>query len=230
MPKRGEKMSEEQKAKMRAGAERARAERLADKQLPPERAPAPVEYVPAVAEPDDEEMPFDRFDDETEALIADGLITRAEVEQIRLDAQVKAAAERKAATKKSLLAKFVDAERSRTGLVPQDEMRRKWLDELVDVQIVLPYLKSPNSNTINHPDPIRIDGRMFANGRNYRVTRAQAQTLYDMMGKARKHHAQTLGESPAYYDANRGAFSYMGGVPAGGSYLGSRIMEQRGTA
>jgi hypothetical protein len=222
-------MSEEHKANMRLGRQRAKAARAALREPSDDDAAGGLENPQDVLELYGDVI-LDRFDDDTEALIAEGLITREEVLKIREDAQVKAAAERKAATRKKLLDRFVEAERQEAGLVPEDKLRRLWLDELVDVHIVLPYLKSPNSNVVNHPDPIRIDGRRFENGRNYRVTRAQAQTLISMMALARKHHAQTLGESPAYYDANRGAYSFMGGVPRGGTPLGSTIMERRGFA
>lgn len=240
---RGAPLTQEQKDKMAAGRRRKRletqaarpstlAQRLA---LPPERAGEPDEYVPAIEQPgpaEESDEPFERFDDETEALIAEGLITREEVWQLRVDAKAKVTAERRAATRKEVLGRLVERERSDAGLIAPKDAHRKWLDELVDMQITLPMLKSPNSNVINHPEPIRIDGHVFANGRSYTVTRAQALTLLDMMGQARKHHAQTLGESPAYYDQNRGAFSYMGGVPRGmaGRGLSSPIMERRGAA
>ena len=174
----------------------------------------------------------ERFDDETEALIAEGLITRGEVFMLHAEARAKVETERKAAARKRLLDRMVTDHRDHVGMTPAKDARRRWLDELVDIQINLPVLKSPNSRVPNYPDPIRIDGHIFANGRNYRVTRAQAQTLLSMMGLARKHAAQVEGESPAYYDARRQAFSYMGGVPAGsgGAGLASPTMERRGSA
>ena len=57
------------------------------------------------------------------------------------------------------------------------------------------------------PDPIRLDNRIYVHGRNYRVSREVAQTLYDQMGKAVKHHAQIAGESPALLQREIRAFT-----------------------
>lgn len=245
MPRpRGAPMTPEHKAKMMAGrqrwveAKKAAANATAAGMPVPSTEQARERQIVGVVLPKAEfDRKFDgpdieRFDDETEALIAENLITRDEVYLLRAEARAKVEAERKAAARKRLLDRMVTDHRDRVGMTPAKDARRRWLDELVDIQINLPVLKSPNSRVPNYPDPIRIDGHIFANGRNYRVTRAQAQTLLSMMGLARKHAAQVEGESPAYYDARRQAFSYMGGVPAGsgGAGLSSPTMERRGSA
>jgi len=221
-------MTEEQKEAMRASRARAREARLMRVTITepanPDRA--------FIGEPGNVEDEPERLDPDIQALIDDGLITLADVEQARIDAKAKIIAERKATARKALNAKMLEKERLEAGLTPQIEQRRQQLDQLMDIQITLPFLRSPNSNVINYPDPIRIDHRQFGHGRNYRVTRAVAETLVSMMGLARKHAAQVGGESPAYYDANRGAFSYMGGPAAGtgGAGLTSPTMQRRGTA
>jgi hypothetical protein len=206
----------EHRAAILAGAAAARErKRLAKLSgLPPEDAPEPIEYVEP---PADKLAEIEEMDADTEALIADGILTREEVLQLRLDAATKVMAERKAAAKKSVLAKLVEKERAEGGLLSVDQAARKWAEELVDVQIRLPSLKPAPGQGMGRitPDPIRLDNRIYVHGRNYRVSREVAQTLYDQMGKAVKHHAQIAGESPAYYNASQGVYMWQGGVATG---------------
>jgi hypothetical protein len=222
--RKGEAMTEEQKRRMTEGRARRRAERAEAAAL---GVSEPMPYVAPDREPEPVE---DLFDAETQALIDEGLITAADVLNLRIEAKAKIEVERRANAKKNILARLIQQERDAAGVTPAKDARRRYLDEIVDITITLPMLRSPNAAVINWPDPIRIDGKMFAHGRTYQVSRAQAATLLDMMGKARKHHAQVNGESPAYYDQNRGAFSFMGGVArgTGGTGLQSPIMERRG--
>jgi hypothetical protein len=46
------------------------------------------------------------------------------------------------------------------------------------------------------------------------VRRVVALTLYDMMGRLARHHAQVSGESPAYYNAARGIYAQGGEIYA----------------
>lgn len=157
----------------------------------------------------------DEFDPDTEALIKDGLITRDEVIQLRIDAKAKVATERKAAAKKTMLAHLVEQERRAAGLLSPESENQKWLDEIVHVQVMLPALKpAPGHGAPTAPYPIVLDGKTFHHGRNYAVTRAVALTLYDQMGRAARHHAQIAGESPAFYSMHRGIYSQGGEVGA----------------
>jgi hypothetical protein len=157
--------------------------------------------------------PDDVLDAETEALIADGILTREEVAAIRVEAAAKVLTEQKAARKKAALARFTEQERRTAGLLKPEDEHQRWLNELVQVSVLLPSLKpAPGHGAPLAPDPIVLDGRPFYHGRQYTVTRSVALTLYDLMGRAARHHAQIAGESPAFYSASRGIYSQAGEV------------------
>jgi hypothetical protein len=168
----------------------------------------PVAERLGLFEPDE-----DTLDPETEALIADGILSRDEIIQLRIEAATKVAAEQKAARRKAALAKFVEDERRTAGLIKPEDAEERWRNEMVQVQVLLPSLKpAPGQGAPIAPDPIVLDGRPFYHGRTYSVSRVVALTLYDQMGRAAKHAAQVAGESPAYYSASRGIYSQAGEV------------------
>jgi hypothetical protein len=192
------------KAAVSAGAETSRKVKLTD----PENSrvslgPAPLTDIEHAQT---EEEPEGRLDD---------LLSDEEIVEIYAQARVKVANERKAARKKELMDRAVEEERRGLGLIPQSTAYRKWLDELVEIDIRIARLRRPNGSEAP-PDPILIDGRAFHHGRRETVTRAQAITLLDIMNKQHQHVAHVDGRPRVHYNEQIGRIMYQGGFANGG--------------
>lgn len=156
---------------------------------------------------------------EDDAFNLDDLLSDAEIAAIYAEAKKKVASERKKARATALYEKALYEERRKEGLVGGDEAERARLDEMTQIYIDLPRFK--NQRDVPY---LRIDGRAFYHGRQYPVTVAQAQSINEMMGRARLHIAQFYGESRHYFDPRHGGRpSYMGGVAAGGALMGEAV-------
>jgi hypothetical protein len=146
----------------------------------------------------------------------DDILSNEEIAALYAEAKKKVAAEIKKRRATAIYDAALAEERRKSGLVSAGEEHRAQLDELVDVTIDLPRFKNQSDLPF-----LRIDGRWFWHGRTYRVTRAEAQSINEMMGRAKLHMAQFNGESRAYFNAREGRSYYMGGAAAGGALLGA---------
>lgn len=152
------------------------------------------------------------FEDDDSAFNLDDLLSDAEIAAIYAEAKKKVASERKKARAAAIYDKALYEERRKEGMVGHDEAERARLDEMTQIYIDLPRFK--NQRDVPH---LTIDGRSFFHGRVYNVTVAQAQSINEMMGRARLHVSQFYGESRHYFDPRHGGrASYMGGVATGG--------------
>jgi hypothetical protein len=147
---------------------------------------------------------------------SDDILSDAEIAAIYAEAKRKVAAERKKRRATAIYETALAAERSAAGLVTPQEEQRAQLDALVDLVIDLPRFKNQRDLPF-----LRVDGQWFWHGRSYRVTRAVAASLHEMMGRAKLHMAQFNGESRAYFDARQGRSVYQGGYAAGGVLMGA---------
>ncbi len=198
-------LTEEQKLESaRKGAETRRKNREAAKAagLPhPELVAEELEMVP---------QPEDDYSE---------LLSPEEIEEIRVAERAKYRAEQKAKAKKALVDKIRTEERDRLGSTPADELQLRWLNELVPITITMPRLRRPNGAE-QPPEPIILDQRIFNHGRTVMVTRAQALTLAEVMGKAWMHVAQVDGRTRTYYNEQTGQMMYQGGYARGGGNPG----------
>lgn len=155
-------------------------------------------------------------EEDDNAFNLDDLLSDAEIAAIYAEAKKKVASERKKARAAAIYDKALYEERRKEGMVGHDEAERTRLDEMTQVYIDLPRFK--NQRDVPY---LRIDGRAFFFGRVYNVTVAQAQSINEMMGRARLHVAQFYGESRHYFDPRHGGrASYMGGIATGGVLMG----------
>lgn len=186
-------------ARRSAGAQKRREKTAARAAVAPEKvAETPL---PSLSEEDDDS-----------AFNLDDLLSDAEIAAIYAEAKKKVASERKKARAAAIYDKALYEERRKEGMVGHDEAERARLDEMTQIYIDLPRFK--NQRDVPH---LTIDGRSFFHGRVYNVTVAQAQSINEMMGRARLHVSQFYGESRHYFDPRHGGrASYMGGVATGG--------------
>jgi hypothetical protein len=152
---------------------------------------------------------------EEDALRVDDILTNEEIEEIRRDARARVKKEKAAERRKAFLALAMDEARREAGTMPLNEEEQKLREEMVEVEIKMPQLKTINGRELP-PEAIILDGYPFHSGRRYKVSRAQAVTLVDRMGQAFRHVAQVDGRSKNYYSDQVGTI-YQGGHASGGA-------------
>ena len=147
----------------------------------------------------------------------DDILSNEEIEAIRAKAREDVAKERKKARARSFLDLATEEARREYGMVPADEARQRELEEMTEIRITLPRLRTPPPNSRDiPPDPIILDQRLFSHGRTYQVTRAQYEYIMDLQHKAWMHMAQVEGRSRTYYSDTLGTMVHQGGIAYGG--------------
>lgn len=130
-------------------------------------------------------LPAAKFDIEPE-----GLLTAAEIEEVRSEVKKRALEERKKAARKALMEKFLAEERAASE--PAQEM--------VEIEISAPVFAAIDAASAG----IRIDGVPYLQGRTYTVPRGKAETLREAMQRAWDHEEITFGhKDPNAYRRSR---------------------------
>jgi len=194
----------------RANARKAAATRAAKKSAP---AATPVLDNPVESPPSLADLGLKVEEDDFRV---DDVLSAEDIAEIRQAARDKVAAEKRASRKKLFMQLALDEARREAGDMPADEAERKANEEMVDIDIRMPRLRTANNRELP-PEPIIIDGRVFTDGRSYHVNRAQAVYLMDRMGQARMHTAQVDGRSRTYYNQEVFMLMHQGGIAAGGA-------------
>lgn len=197
-------MTEEQRQRRRDALAAARAKLAEKRAAGPAAAPEPEI---AVLEPEAEEPQAESVED---------ILSQDEIAEIYAQAKLKVRAERKKLARDTMMKAALEEEMRDAGIIPPETEHQKWLAETVQVTISLPPYVGLRGRRFP-PDPIRIDQRMFHSGHTYSVPRAQAMTLYAMMGELEKHAKQVQGDSGTYYDGERTV--YRGGPAAGSGMM-----------
>ena len=149
----------------------------------------------------------------------DDILSNAEIEAIRVKAREDVAKERRKARARTFLDLATEEARREHGMVPVDEARQRELEEMTEIRITLPRLRTPPPNSRDiPPDPIILDQRMFFHGRTYQVTRAQFEYIADLQNRAWMHMAQVEGRGRTYYSDTLGTMVYQGGTAQGGAF------------
>lgn len=190
LPKKEKLSPEELIAARRRGLEKANqireAKRQAEKAEAEERAARQAQI---------DEMPEPEAVDE---LDPDGILTAAELSEIRKAARTKVRDELRAAARKALLEREIDRVRQEQGL-PRlqptvDKERAARLAEIVPHTIDLPE---------GGGVAIRIDGQMLYHGRTYDLTRAVYDSVREIEARAWQHQALLDGKRTNYYTSMR---------------------------
>lgn len=139
-----------------------------------EPPPRPAGPSPVVREAEDEEP--DQLD--ATVLLAD-LLTEEDIAKARQKARDRFVAEERKARLKTVEDEELERLRMAQGLVTGE--RR--LDELVYLHV----------NLAEHSDRLKVNGQEFYHGQTYKVTRAQADTLRDMIYRGWRHQDEIEG-------------------------------------
>jgi hypothetical protein len=205
MPRKGEAMTPEHKAKMAA----ARRESMEKKKLA-----KLVHADEAVEAP--YELPLPADDDE----FAEYVLTAQDKADIEQEVRQRLQKERRLAAKKAYSETEIERQRRKAGEIPADEELKKYNAELVSVYVQMPTLRKPNGGE-HDPEPIILDQKVYRSGRWYHdVPRAVAVYLMDRMDQARRHVSQVEGRSRSYFNPSQFQVIHQGGAAAGGGSLG----------
>jgi hypothetical protein len=202
MPKKGETLSAEQKARMAAGRrEKAEARKANVLASGPADAPQGETY----------ELPLQEDD-----LFAPYELSEADKREIEREVEERLAKERRTKAKKAYAADAIDRQRRQAGETTADEELKKYNDELVSVYVQMPTLRKPNGGE-HPPEPIIIDQKFYISGRWYHdIPRSLAVYLMDRMDQARRHVNTVEGRSRSYYSPTAFTMVHQGGAAAGG--------------
>lgn len=198
MPRKGETISPEQKARMAAGR-RAAAEARKNQVLAEGAVDAPYE------------LPLP-----TDDLFAPYELSEAEKEKIEREVEERLAKDRRVAATKAYSAEAIDRQRRKAGEIPDDEELKKYNEEKVSVYVQMPTLRKPTGGE-HAPEPIIIDQKFYVSGRWYHdIPRALAVYLMDRMDQARRHVNTVEGRSRSYFSPTSFQMVHQGGVAYGG--------------
>lgn len=171
-------------------------------------ADARLEQAPTLAE-----LGFVAENDDP--VLSDDILTPEEVHAAEEAGRKRYRDEQRAKRKKAITDAAYAGARLDDGATPPDEAELAYQTELVQVYIQMPRMRKPMGGE-HPPEPILLDGRVYASGRTYRVERRVAVYLADLMDKARRHVNQVDGRGRIMYDEQRGTMIYQGGIAQGG--------------
>lgn len=193
MPRKGETVSEELKAKMAEGRRLSRERKAQEPVMEPDEGPIELK-LPA------------------EDLRLDDILSDEEIAEIRREARAKALREQKEARKKAVADEELRKARRSLGETPQDEVHRQDMEEPTRVFVQMPRLRKPTGGE-QDPEPIIIDQKIYTSGRWYTVPKGRAIYMRWLMAMAERHVDQVDGRSRARFNPGTYQVEWTAGVP-----------------
>lgn len=187
-----------------------REARLSAEKPPHREAAAPIiaEQAPTLAD-----LGF--VPEEDDLTLSDDILTPEEIRAAEEAGRKRYRDEQRSKRKKAIAdAAYTGAQRE-DGAMPVDEADLAYQTELVQVYVQMPRMRKPMGGE-HPPEPIILDGRVYASGRTYSVERRVAVYLADLMDKARRHVNQVDGRGRIMYNEQIGTMIYQGGIAQGG--------------